>query len=291
MASTPRGPPLDDQCDDNKKVRGVNDLKNSAVRRVAAAAAPLRQLRSARASQQVSAHSSDILVEHDDTTSTTVLLIFASSVAPECDESVKSQVCAKVPRSQDRTHSRQEGHTQLATRTTTLLDVLHLQHPAAAAVVNPSHLGKESWVLRAADPPDPRPIGLNRRLKTVIGSSRGKQSGMATSSSGDSYSVLLLLLSSLLSLVYGELVDIKPFYNLIIEHHNDLRRNVVPSASDMRTMVSHLAPFCSGTDGYAAFEGEIVKYVRTQMAGLRVDVQTELKEKQNIIVRRTCPGL
>lgn len=74
-------------CED-RKVRGVNDFKNSAVRRVAAAAAPLRQLRSARASQQVSAHSSDILVEHDDTTSTTVLLIFASSVAPECDESV-----------------------------------------------------------------------------------------------------------------------------------------------------------------------------------------------------------
>ncbi|XP_025086767.1 cysteine-rich secretory protein LCCL domain-containing 2-like [Pomacea canaliculata] len=79
---------------------------------------------------------------------------------------------------------------------------------------------------------------------------------MATSSSGDSYSVLLLLLSSLLSLVYGELVDIKPFYNLIIEHHNDLRRNVVPSASDMRTMMwdDQLARYAEVWSGHCRYE-------------------------------------
>lgn len=49
---------------------------------------------------------------------------------------------------------------------------------------------------------------------------------------------LLVMVMMLLVLVKGELVDIKPYYSLILERHNELRRGVSPGASDMREMVS-----------------------------------------------------
>lgn len=44
----------------------------------------------------------------------------------------------------------------------------------------------------------------------------------------------LLLLAAM---AMADLVDIKPYYSLILEHHNNLRKSVSPQASDMREMM------------------------------------------------------
>jgi len=48
----------------------------------------------------------------------------------------------------------------------------------------------------------------------------------------------VLVLSSVLSLCYGELVDISPYHSTIVDRHNEIRREV--GASDMQAMVSPL---------------------------------------------------
>jgi hypothetical protein len=44
-----------------------------------------------------------------------------------------------------------------------------------------------------------------------------------------------------ISVANAELVDIRPYYSMILDRHNDLRKSVNPTASDMREMVSHIA--------------------------------------------------
>ena len=62
----------------------------------------------------------------------------------------------------------------------------------------------------------------------------GKQQGLQAMARMLSAVVVMLLLG----LVAGELVDIKPYFSLILERHNELRKGVSPAASDMREMVS-----------------------------------------------------